>query len=232
MNQETTRKNAFWWGLAGLIVILLALPSAGFCQQHDTPQGWTTSVLVDVGVSATGTNWSLSHPLHEGSQVLWETIDGSGNRPKVVRAGVEFRKRHVAIQGALGMMLSSRLELTSAQPNLTGLPYEIGRTWSFSTYQLEGAALYFPIVRDGGKVVPYLSAGIGYLGTSGDLSINGGFFSFGGGVRLPVTRRVDIDAGLRFLHSKYTDFPLLEPMMTPTLTLTPLAATIGMRFRL
>ena len=218
--------------LALVVAVLVALPSVGLCQQQGENSGWTRSVLVDVGVSATSTNWSLSHPLHEGSQEIWETILGTGNRPKVVRAGVEFRRGHLAIEGALGLLLSSRLELIGANPNVTGLPYETGRTWSFSTRRLDVAALYFPIVRDGARVAPYVSAGVGYLWTGGGLSCNGGSLSLGGGVRFPVARRVEVDAGLRYQWTKYTEFPLLEPIMMPPLTLTPLAATIGMRFRM
>jgi opacity protein-like surface antigen len=216
-----------------LLAMLAAMtcPSARLSAQEGKRGGWAASVHVDVGISATKTNWSLSHPLHSGQRVLWETLRGDGNRPPGTSVGVEFRKDHVAFQGSVGLT-SSRLELVSIDENITGLPYEIGRVWEFTTRHLEAAFEYFPSARAGAAVVPLLSGGLGYVGTSGDASMSGGSFSLGGGVRIAISRGVSIDAAVRGRYVRYSGFPLLEPIMAPDLTLTTLSPTVGLRVRI
>ena len=217
------------------LLLIAALSSfmadaAGLQAQVKPAGGWERSLHVAVGTSLVHTDWTISHPLISGSGRRWETINGTGNRPSVGTVGLELRRRHIAFQANLGWM-SSRLTLTDVPNNLTGNEYEIGRTWDFSTYQVEGAVVYLPRAQQGG-VAPFVSAGAGYAIARGDTEMTGGSLSLEAGLRLPLSDRVEASAGVAGRYLRFSGFDLLPPVMTPTIVLKPVAATLGLAFRL
>lgn len=204
--------------------------AAALQAQVEPADGWKSSFHVAVGTSLVHTDWTISHPVTSGFIRQMETINGIGNRPSMGDFGLELRRRHIAFQANLGWM-SSRLTLTDVPNNLTGNEYEIGRTWDFSTYQVEGAVVYLPWAHQAG-VDPFVSVGAGYLIARGDTKMTGGSLSLGVGIRLPLSGRVEASAGATGQYLRLSGFDLLPPLMTPTIALKPVAATVGLAFKL
>ena len=218
------------WTTVGLIAMLAASPGRAIAQSG-LPGTWQTSVHFTAGVAIKSMNWDSTHGYMSGAGRLTETVYGTGNRPVELAGGFELRKNHIAIQGNVGAA-SVRVQLDGPEQSYSGRPYHPGRYWEYRAWQIEGVFLYFPRAASTSRVAPCFSAGLGFLTTSGDASVRGGSISYGGVVRISVSKRLAIDGGVRAQYQRYDGFPLLPPVVTPTLTFTPVALTIGARLKL
>jgi len=208
------------------IFLALAISSTEVCAQDATTRGWATSFNLAIGGSLTQTDWEITHPYVTASGQLWQTIFGDGNRPVMASGGVELRKGRIALQGNLGWM-SSRLTLTGVRGFVPDDPYTPGQVWKFSSYQLEGALVYFPLAEAAARVAPYVSAGLGYVSSRGDTEMGGGSLSLSAGLRLPLWSHVALDAGIKARYLRLSGFDL-SPTMHPLIVLKPVFATIGL----
>jgi hypothetical protein len=200
-------------------------------QEPMRPGTWRLSLHVDAGMSLTRTDWTIAHPVYTGSGRITERIYGTGNRPASVRGGVEFRKDHVAVQANV-VVMSSRLTLVDADASITGVEYELGREWEFRAWRVEGAFVFFPLDERTTKAAPWLSAGAGFVSTSGDTKMSGYSFAAGCGLRYPVAGHLDVEGAIRGQYLRFGNFDLQPPSMTPDLVLKPLALTFGLRIEL
>jgi hypothetical protein len=90
------------------------------------------------------------------------------------------------------------------------------------------SAVFYPMAGRGGPVEPYVAAGAGGQKATGDMT-NGGFYLSGiAGVRLRLSARVSIDAGLQVHHLKYTQIEL-GSRIDKDVAIRPASVCVGLR---
>jgi opacity protein-like surface antigen len=157
---------------------------------------WRWSARLSAALPLGKTDWSISHPTYSGAGVTWETFRGTFRQRVQLQASLELRRAHIGIRGMLGLLPQEFTQESPVQHK------------DFRLLLAGLSAVLYPTPGSGGRLDPYVAAGVGGLKALGDMDNTGFFLTGAAGVRIGLTPRVALDGGVQVQRLKYTQIGL------------------------
>jgi hypothetical protein len=174
------------------------------------------------GIFPGDNNWSFDHPIHNGSSITWETVEGKASGGMFYEVGFERKKNKLGFKLSVGLKPS---EITVYQ----GESIDEEHIFNFNTNYLGLEANYY-FGSENKPVRPYLGCGLGYIFLTGDSKTGGSSFSIGGGVNIKIMKRISFMAGIDWKLINYINYVEGEGF-TRTIHIKPFIIKSGIFYR-
>jgi len=201
-------------------MVFIFIATTNMPAQNVEKGSWTTSVFLSPSLASSKIDWSFSHPIYnQAGGVNWETFSGTFEQSITVSGGAEMSKGHFGFQGKFDFMpqkLTKTASIKSSELNLL-----IG----------ELSILFYPMKYNGKSIKPYAILGSGLLKATGDIDNTGYVLSYGAGIKIPFSGRLDMDLGLKGMSIKYTQLNLAESI-SKDIRIHPYMLFLGVFYRL